>query len=166
MNTIYHTKTGNHAGWHTSVKNDVLEYFNEGWQGGKKGWSKTKKFEVVGQIDYAKNWFEVTEINKKWGMNIALFSAEYLTAGIVKDRYTRAYIEIREKLDNAGIPEEAIKKAFEICPLDYFLCIFGYGSFDVIKLDEILKTPQNISTRDYLTSLYGLDVSKAIEAGI
>ena len=101
----------------------------------------------------------------KYGFEVALESAEYMTAGVVKWAYTNAYIEIFKKLDLAGFSDE-FDKAINICPIDYLLALCGTGSFDVIRLDTVIKTPDGVSTRDYLTQLYGEKVANAIQAGI
>jgi len=156
---VYKTETGNVAGWHTSVKNGKLEYFN-------KGWKKTKVFEQIGEVDYAETWGEVVSINNRFGFEVALETAEYLTAGVVKWAYTMAYIDIANKLEGAGFGMDVFEKCISICRPDYWLALCGTGSFDVVDLDNRLHTPDGISLADHLTANFGKLVSAAIKAGI
>ena len=57
---------------------------------------------------------------------------------------------------------EVFKQEFNINLLDYWSMVTG---FDLIRFDEeFLKTPQGISTRDYVTKIYGSYVSDILEA--
>jgi len=153
---VYKIKSGFTCG---EVNGKRLEYFADGWK-------KTTKFELVDELDYAESWWEATEIYNKYGFEVAATCSEYLIAGCLKNNYLRAYIQIREKMADRGIPPEDMKKAFELCPIFYFLALTGVGSFDVIRLDEIIGTPDGVSTKTHLQQLYGEGVAKAIEAGI
>lgn len=161
MLTVYKIKSGYVAGWSNAIKSDRLEYFQEG-----QGWKRTKVFESVAEIEYAKTWRQVVEINKLYGLTVALASAEYMTAGVVKWAYTMAYIDIARKLTEAGYSMDVFDKCISICRVDYWLALCGVGSFDVIKLDERIRTPDGTSTADHLAALYGIEISEAIKAGI
>ena len=77
---IYETKKGFVGGWHTSIlKNGMLEYYDN--ESG--GYKKTKVFSFIEEIEHAESWFDVTEIDKKYGYNIAAEAANFLTAGII-----------------------------------------------------------------------------------
>jgi hypothetical protein len=161
MLTVYKVKSGHVAGWGNTIKGDKLEY----WQDGR-GWKQTKVFEAVAEIEYAETWREVIEINRTYGLTVALASAEYMTAGVLKWAYTMAYIDIARKLTEAGFSMDVFEKCIAICRVDYWLALCGTGSFDVIKLDERIRTPDGVSIADHLTNIYGKEVSDAIRAGI
>ena len=114
---IYKIKGGYVASWSNEVKGGKLKYFQQG-----KGYKTTKVFEVVGEINYANTWRDVVDVYLKYGFEVALESAEYMTAGVVKWAYTNAYIEIFKKLYLAGFSDE-FDKAINICPIDYLLVL-------------------------------------------
>lgn len=153
---VYKIKSGFTCG---EVNGKRLEYFADGWK-------KTTEFALVDEVDYAESWWEATEIYNKYGFEVAATCCEFLVAGFAKHRRLNAYILVREKMTNKGIPLEDMKKAFELCPVDGKLAIFGIGSFDVIRLDKIIGTPYGVSTSAQLQQLYGEGVARAIEAGI
>lgn len=159
MITIHKIKSGYVAD--ATIKGDKLEYFQKG-----KGWKGTKVFELVTEIEYAKTWREVVEIHDKYGLDVALSAAEYMTAGIVKWVYVTAYVEIAHKITNAGYNMDVFDKCISICRFDYWMALCGIGSFDVMDLDTRINTPDGVSTAEHLARLYGQEIAGGINAGI
>lgn len=49
-------------------------------------------------------------------------------------------------------------------PRDYILYMVGQSlCLDVVKLDQLLNTPDGVSTSDYIESRFGLDVRQMVE---
>lgn len=66
------------------------------------------------------------------------------------------YADYEKRLDRIKKWDKLEKLLGFKLPLCYILtAIQGYKIIDIIKLDEILKTPDGISTKDFITFLYG-----------
>ncbi len=161
MIEVYKIKKGFITSWE-KPRNGKLEY----WDSDLGKWRKTKVFEFVESMEYAESWFDVTEIYTKYGLEVAKKSANFLTAGILVNGYTSAYVDLMKKLENARIDKETIIKLFNCVPLDYGLALFGIGSFDVVRLDQEINTPKNISTYDFIKKTYGEKIAMGVRAGI
>ena len=154
--TVYNTKDGNFAD--AKIKGDKLEYFLPG-----TGWKKTKKFNPIGSVDYADDWYQVTDICRKFGLGVASWSTNFIAPYATQTTYSVIYNNWRERLENNNFLEETIRTCFKLISPDYMLAMFGGSSVDVIRLDKDIKTPNGTSTKDHITNVYGNDVGLAIE---
>lgn len=156
MDTIYKIGKNYYIGCH--VKSTKIEYFVRG-----TGWKTSRKFTEVETITRASDWFEVTELYRKWGESVAYWSAFHLRA--FSDDFVMPYVELRNKL--SAYSDEVVRKCFEIAPVNYTMAtVFKSGTFDPVALDKVLNTPENVSLHDHLVSLYGEEIASAIKAGL
>lgn len=155
METVYNTKDGNFV--NVTIKGDKLEYFVPG-----EGWKKTKKFKNIGTVERTNDWYEVTNIYRKFGLYVASWSCSLMTVYGTGRTYPILYNNWRTALEQKGFSEQVIKTCLSIISPDYMLALFGITAVDVVGLDNKFNIPDNISMSDYLKNQYGSDVALAI----
>lgn len=154
--TVYSTKDGNFV--NVTVKGGRIEYFVPGI-----GWKKSKKFTSIGTVDFTKDWYEVTNIYRKFGIHVASWSCYLHSVYGTNETYPVTYNSWRTKLEQNGFSEQTIRTCFKLINPDYMLGMFGLSSVDVIRLDKDIQTPNGTSTKDHVINVYGNDVGLAIE---
>lgn len=152
----------------------VFEYFQKG-----EGWKKTKKFKVFEVSDLPQkyeSWIEVCGVAEKYGLNVAMYYADQLTAGIVAKQtlYGKfgAYLILKEKFT----PEEFVPYFDILSRCEYFFSCMGIYCIDIVGIDNFLgkmdsgydpenltyKGETNVSMREYVAKKYGQKVEEML----
>lgn len=154
----------------------VLKYFLCG-----EGWLKTKKYEVIENVNLPDrwveiSWLEIARMYNEYDIEVANVYAENKTAGIVSRQTARAYGHIYKKIQNI-IPNNFNEKFFECLKCDYTLSCFGMFLFDIVETENKLaaidseydqfsctyKNQKNVSLKMYIQMKYGNEYAIIID---
>lgn len=155
-----------------SIKNGMLEYFQNGWK-------KTKSFTVVEGVELPErwgdvSWLEIAKLCDQYGMEVANVFADCKVAGIVS-RQTAAGYTVTYRLIKHLITEDFNPVFFECLKNEYTFACFGVYLFDLVETEERLAKidpeydrikctykGRTVSMRDYVVEKYGEVYAEAI----
>lgn len=163
-----------------AIHKEKLEYFIYG-----EGYKRTRNFEILPDEIPCKwdigNFLNVARYGDKYGLEVATYLADALTAGIVAKQTARGAIRKWRAIKEID-PEFNDPVFFDALKMEYTLSCFGVDFLDINGTDKALAeldpdyNPENctwlkngkirrpVSMRQYITMKYGPLYSQIIES--